>query len=531
MEGPLGNNNKTTFSFSGRRSYIDMLMRSFSEDSLKSWYTFFDYSFKLKHRFNAKNSIQFTIFQSRDRLYSLSSMQSQATYGNYSNSEETNFNWGSLITSLQYNKILNNRTFSNFGIYLSKYRANFINENHSTLDSNQVRTQSAFDFYFKNVVRDISAYINFTHNVSKFHSIDYGIKGSLRGYFPGTLTISTGLGNNRNSTIRGNNTPLQTTEISTYLDNQIQINPNTKLQIGARAVNYNYYAKHFLFFEPRANLNIRIKNEWALKAGYTLNNQNILYINQQNENFDMILNNRWLPATDKVLPQRSHQINLGFAKPYKNNIELNIEGYYKLLQRSIDYKEGTSFKIVDDQWEQKLLMGTGSCYGIETMLHKRKGDLSGWISYTLSWANRNTKGVNRGQNYYYQYDRRHYVNIVAQYKWDERTAFSANIVFSTGNLQSLPTAKYKDINGNTVYDYPYKNNYRLPNTFRIDIGIKRIRAKSIGVESGYNFSIYNLLCRQNPSYIYIDVSQSPSVAYQVSQLGVLIPGISYYIKF
>ncbi|MEZ4804305.1 MAG: hypothetical protein R2852_02130 [Bacteroidia bacterium] len=56
----------------------------------------------------------------------------------------------------------------------------------------------------------------------------------------------------------------------------------------------------------------------------------------------------------------------------------------------------------------------------------------------MSWATRNTPTVNRGETYYYQFDRRHYVNIVAQGKINEQYSASINVVFSTGNVQSVP---------------------------------------------------------------------------------------------
>ena len=112
------------------------------------------------------------------------------------------------------------------------------------------------------------------------------------------------------------------------------------------------------------------------------------------------------------------------------------------------------------------------------------------------------------------------------------------MVFSTGNVQTVPIGKYRDINGNIVYDYTSKNNYRLAHTFRIDIGLKRIRDHSWGEESGWNISVYNVLARNNPAYVYI-VDAPPSttanpnpkpIAYQRGFLKFL-PGITYYTKF
>jgi hypothetical protein len=252
-------------------------------------------------------------------------------------------------------------------------------------------------------------------------------------------------------------------------------------------------------------------------------NSNVLSLN-----FD-----RWVPSNNAVKPQKVQQLTLGLSKPFKDNWELTVEGYYKWYSRILEVKEGADINggiLSSNDWESKLLTGKGWNYGIETFVHKRKGDLTGWMSYTLSWAKRNTPGINRGEDYYYQFDRRHYINLVAQTKIDDEYSASVNVVFSTGNVQSVPIGKYLDINGNVVYDYKEKNNYRLANTFRIDFGLNKIRYSSWAAESGYRFSVYNVLARNNPAYIYIDNSGTTPKAYQRGFLP-FIPGITYYIKF
>src|SRR5690606_30229780 len=134
----------------------------------------------------------------------------------------------------------------------------------------------------------------------------------------------------------------------------------------------------------------------------------------------------------------------------------------------------------------------------------------------------------RGNNYFYQFDRRHYFNLVAQTAISDEISAAINVVFSTGNVQSVPIGKYLDANGNVIYDYTEKNNYRLNNTFRIDIGITKTKYKEYDVESGYKFSLYNALARNNPAFIFIDNTQSPPVAKQRAFL-IFIPGVTYYL--
>jgi hypothetical protein len=106
-----------------------------------------------------------------------------------------------------------------------------------------------------------------------------------------------------------------------------------------------------------------------------------------------------------------------------------------------------------------------------------------------------------------------------------------NVVLSTGNVQSIPTGKYIGSNGNIVYEYTERNNYRLPHTIRFDVGLDKIKSDDIFNESGFRFSIYNIMARNNPVYIYIDNNDvTKPVAKQRTYL-MFIPGLTYYIKF
>ncbi len=538
LNGPLSRDGKTTFAFAGRRSYLDWFTRLGNNSNNKFWYTLYDLNAKVCHRFSEKSKLIFNVFSCRDRLYLLAT-DSTVRNGNVNKTTiGQDLSWGNFIASVRWNKVINQQLFSSFSGSFSQYKNknNFIFGN--SIDTSNGVTQSSYNSSYYNLIRDFTARADFDYIANKSNTFHFGASTCIRGFVPGTFNIQYSVNKvNQLDTNIGSKRVLVGNEYSAYFEDEIRINFNTKLSVGGRFVNYNYQQKNFIFIEPRISLNSKINNKYALKASYTVMNQNL---HSLENNFSSYITDRWVPATSKIAPQRSQQFSLGISKPLKNNLELSVDGYYKYLSRVLEIKEGVSFRDdpTDRNWEDKVVMGKGWCYGIETFLHKKRGDLNGWISYTLSWAKRNAPDVNRGQTYFYQFDRRHYINIVAQQKIDDQHDFSINMVFSTGNVQSLPIGKYRDINGNIVYDYTAKNNYRLSNTFRIDVGFKRIRNRTWGKESGYNISIYNLFARNNPAYVYIlnspkgtTTTNTPSpTAYQRTFLG-FIPGITYYTKF
>ena len=59
--------------------------------------------------------------------------------------------------------------------------------------------------------------------------------------------------------------------------------------------------------------------------------------------------------------------------------------YYKNLQNILDYKGGAVL-LMNDHLETDVINGKGKAYGIELMVKKQAGTLTGWISYTYSRA-------------------------------------------------------------------------------------------------------------------------------------------------
>ena len=93
---------------------------------------------------------------------------------------------------------------------------------------------------------------------------------------------------------------------------------------------------------------------------------------------------QWIGNSYNIQPEIADQLSVGYVtKLFKNNFELTAEAYYKHLQNQIDYKDGAEINTVSDV-ESVLLYGIGRAYGLELLLKKKEGRLTGWIGYTLS---------------------------------------------------------------------------------------------------------------------------------------------------
>jgi hypothetical protein len=249
----------------------------------------------------------------------------------------------------------------------------------------------------------------------------------------------------------------------------------------------------------------------------------------------------WLPATDRIPPQKSVQYAIGAVNEPGEGMELSLEGYYKTMKNLIEYKEGASFFSVDDDWEDKIEVGEGIAYGLEFLARKQFGKTSGWIGYTLSWSNRKFENISFGQWFPYRYDRRHDVSVVFNQKLSKNIDLGITWVYGTGNAVTLPLEKYGSISS-FWYDYQFfsgieyfenRNSYRMPSYHRLDIGVNFRKEKKWG-ERTWSIGAYNVYNRKNPFYLefskeYVENGPDKPVLKQYS-LFPIIPSISYSFK-
>ena len=232
----------------------------------------------------------------------------------------------------------------------------------------------------------------------------------------------------------------------------------------------------------------------------------------------------WVPSTDILKPQYSQQVAAGLVRNEKE-YEFSIEGYYKDLSNLLEYKEGASYFDVDDQWENKVLQGSGYSYGVELFARKKLGKLSGWIGYTLSWTNRQFDKLNFGEEFPYKYDRRHDISVVAVYKPSKRIELSGTWVFGTGNAITIPKGMHTAVDPMEPHSYysgmlkiyGERNSYRMAPYHRLDLSISFIKTRKWG-ERRWVIGIYNAYNRRNPFFIDVETTMDYSPSTGVPRL-------------
>jgi hypothetical protein len=346
-------------------------------------------------------------------------------------------------------------------------------------------------------------------------------------------------------------------ESGLYVEDTWQPVQTIKVNAGIRFSHFLATKNQYHFFEPRFSAAWRLKNDFAFKGSYASMNQ---YIHMLSNTGISLPTDLWVPTTDRIKPQQSKQVALGFVKDLsKHDLSFSVEGYYKKMENVIAYKEGATFLTFDDpdaasyvNWEDNVTSGRAWSYGIEFLLQKKAGRLNGWIGYTLSWTRMQFDSINFGKKYYARYDRRHDVSVVASYKLNDHITMSGTWVYGTGNAVTLPTSRYyskehslnpdviPDISsgpnppmGYYVNDLSEKNNYRMAPYHRLDLGIQFHKQKKWG-ERTWEISIYNVYNRKNPFFYYSDTKTIGNKQYGVLRqvsLFPVIPSFTYSFKF
>jgi hypothetical protein len=281
----------------------------------------------------------------------------------------------------------------------------------------------------------------------------------------------------------------------------------------------------------------------SVKAGYSRNTQFIGLLSNSVSPFNSL--EVWVPCGPNIMPQIVDQVSVGLGKESINRSwSLSIEGYYKWFRDRLDFRDHPNL-LFNTLIEGELRFGNGFSYGIETVIRKQSGHVSGWISYTWSRAMLRTPGYNRDEYYPADNDRPHAVTLNIAYDDQKHWLLAANWIFMSGNPFSMPVGFIK-INGYTIPVYGDRNNARLPDYHRLDLMASyTINPPGSRYRHSISMTLYNAYARQNPFSLNFNKTQNQESQYVVpSNLFVtnvliptwfsvagIIPSINYQFKF
>ncbi len=521
---------KGSFIVSGRRTYIDPLLwlASNAQPTLEGTRLFFyDLNAKANYTFDAKNRLFVSGYFGRDvnRLPIL----------------DIDISWGNTTSTLRWNHLFSKRLFANFTVIYSGY--------DYRLDIPAAEVPVAWE----SRIRDINLGADFTFFPNPTTTLGFGMNTIHHHFDPGSndadpqfdVSNSNALENSLFLSVEkewGNSVLLELGMRWSLFQN---IGPATLFEFNnrfepvdtihhARDEFYNYFHNP----EPRMAVRFLLDRSQSLKVSYDRMAQYLHLLANSTLSFTAF--DVWYPSGPNIEPLLADQVAVGYFRNFKNNaLEASVEGFYKHIENQIDYTDfaQTAFNPL---LEGDLRVGKAWSYGVEFLLKKNKGKVTGWFSYTWSRAIHKIRGVNGGDPFPAAYDQPHKIATTASWQVSERVSLGANWVFNTGGPFTPPVESY-DFDGVTVPVpvYVSRNDSRLPDYHRLDLSAKLDPKKNLNrkIKIEYVLSIYNAYNRLNALSVYVgedlSVDADPinprTVVNQITLLPIL-PTFSFLFK-
>lgn len=512
FEGPIIKD-KLSFLVTARRTYMDMFLK-LSNDFKNNTLYFYDVNAKLDWTLNDRNQLFLTFFTGYDKT-AIDKM--------------VDIRWGNMTTSLKWLHHFNGDSNSQTTLFYSNY----------TTDNGVDFV--GFNLWYKGHIRQGSLRQDFNLALGK-HQLKAGFQTSLFSVKSAEWQIVSKYEKEERRAWENAVWLNDTFEFSEQLTASLGLRLSTFSPLGGSLYYdiapdgtidwyYNYgkneIVKTHVTLEPRASISYQPTHETSIKLGYARTSQNLHALRNQSTTtpFD-----RYAISSNIIKPEIADQVSAGFyLMTPDQNYDFSAEAYYRKTDNVIDYRDGKSFGS-EIELERLVLPGEGKSYGVELCARKNMGKLTGWLAYTLAWSKTRIEGINGGNWYDANNDRRHDINIVAMYRLSDRWTFNAAWVFNSGQAFTAPSAKYQMID-NWIYYYSERNGYRAPDYHRLDISAVWTKKRSWCTQQ-WVFGIYNLYNRYNPYLINFEDSENGARtrAVQYSLFGI-VPSVAFNIKF
>ncbi|MGH7600491.1 MAG: hypothetical protein ACREOI_29400 [bacterium] len=200
--------------------------------------------------------------------------------------------------------------------------------------------------------------------------------------------------------------------------------------------------------------------------------------------------------------------NIIGGKFENENLLLDIELYHKRLEGIVELLDGRQFVGREGEPSARL-QSAGSANGVDILLQKKTGAVTGWASYSLSQARTNVK-LNDGSagSYLSNQDSPHNFKLVGNYSY-RNWNFSATWQYASGKPYTVPVvAPYHDaalaLPYYLFYTPPFRNDHRLPATHRLDLSVTRAFSSRL-CQGKLGLSVLNVYDRKNVWFRYFTI--------------------------
>lgn len=568
-EGPLVKD-RTSFYLAFRRTWMDAftapalaIWNKIHKERDKAGYSFYDLNGKINHHFSDRSRLSLSVYAGQDRVRSGTRIGTH-TYSDWK------WRWGNFVSSLNWNYVIAPQWFARLAVNYTRFQSRMWTIKETDRKERPGKRASREETVQGSCLEDWGYRLDVDYMPAPAHHIKLGSDYLFHQYRPEQhwTTSQTFSGDEpAEQRVVYSNQYIPAHEWSLYAEDDWRIGRRWKINPGLRLATYHVQGHTYCSLQPRISARYLMTSQASVKVSYAKMNQ---YVHQLSNSYMNLPSDIWVPVTGRIPPMASYQTTAGVYYRWKKTLDLSLEGYYKEMDHLIEYRDGASLYPAYTGWEKKIALGEGRSYGMEMMVRKPAGRLSGWVAYTLSWTDRvfHDGTVNGGIRFPARYDNRHNLNIAMLYKINPKVELSASWTYRSGNRMTVqmdayrppyemspghgatgggrkegaasPSTREVRIPGASS-EKPFaggkepvfrRNGVQLSGYHRLDIGINIYRQTRRGHLGIWNVSLYNAYCRVNPFSIE-SVRPNTDGTWRVRQKGYfpVIPSFSYTYKF
>jgi len=524
LSGPIGSIGSISGSL--RRTYFDQTLAKVV-DELPDYY-FIDGNFKAFLDLSKSNKLSISFFGSHDDLNFLLDKKRPESLG-------FDYIWGNLTGSINWRTIFTPTLFGNFWITASKFNSDFDFTAVEVKEKNEINDltiKGAIEYFYNDN-------LNF-----KFGFEQKNVYGGLKQDFPsGKVDV------------------MRSRKLySLYGSASWKPTILWDIEAGIRS-DYLNSEKEFTNVDPRLTIKYRLSEQANIKFSTGIFHQ---YANRIPRLFFISI---WTTADEHISGSKSNHYILGYERALGEKFELEVEAYYKTYSDIYSYNQTFVADVSPESYtkdnipiykNQKGLFnrGDGNSYGVEFLLRKETGAISGWLSYAYSKTLFTVDGINQGLSFEPRHDRTHGINLVANIDLnnfmrelkgeklihpDNHWTLGLNFTFFTGQPITLPGSVYLmnrlpdwDINTTSLALYPSSiNTFNLPYYSRLDFSLTYDIEYDGWTLSPY-LQVFNMLNRKNVWFIQYKNEIKNNVVKQeidYQYMFPILPSIGVTVKF
>lgn len=543
IDGPIVKG-KTTYALAVRRSWYEVLtipglaiynsVREDKESSTIAGYSFTDVNAKITHHFNDNSRIHAMFYFGEDYLKGGSKRDVEDAENDETMREKdvSKLRWGNLVASLGWNHAFSSKLFGEFTGAYTHYRSSLNRVDEDFLQAgDKVIEDSRRDYTTRNSIRDWTFRADMIWKPASGHHVTFGANYTFHTYMPqddsGTLY-------NEGSVVSEavESQKVHASEVGAYIGDDWELSQSVRVNAGVHVGMFALSGKNHWNLDPRLAARWRVNDQWSVKAGYARMSQ---YVHQLTESAISLPTDQWVPVAGEMRPQKSDKVSVAgyFSFGVNREFTASAEAYYKWMDHVIDYRDDYFLLPNGTPWQDKLCAGSGRAKGLDFMLRRNAGKITGHVAYSLLWADRRFDAKNGGVRFPARFDNRHKINILVNWRINDKWEVNAAWTGMSGNRFSLFAQDYEILDtpdlpvvGDPSFDGLIDmnggiNNYRLPFYHRLDIGVNRYTKHGM-----WNFSLYNAYCNMN----VISVRKYRGVDYETFEkfrLIPILPSVSY----